>query len=305
MNRGSYYPTLPVGTEFIGKWHKNRYVIDRLLGIGANGQVYRVHTGKSVFALKVGFDPVDLQSEVNVLNSLGKDRVTGDPFLIESDDFLYQGESFPFYVMKYVNGSGIREFIQTQGNEWLPLAGYRLLQKLGSLHDAGWVFGDLKPENVIVHGYGQIELIDYGGVTPTGRSVKQYTERYDRGYWAAGTRTADAHYDLFSYAVLCIELTDGDSLQTLISRLLPQERNPQQLLALVRENPVLNPFRVWFERALRQGFASSAEAREEWRGLMQVYFRGSGQDRQSRWPMALFIASLLLFSTTLYWMMHP
>ena len=48
--------------------------------------------------------------------------------------------------------------------------GLRLLQKLAQLHQAGWVFGDLKPQNVLVSDYGQVELIDYGGVTSIGRA---------------------------------------------------------------------------------------------------------------------------------------
>lgn len=102
---------------------------------------------------------------------------------MEVDDFTYQGREIPFYVMRYVQGEPLCAFLARRGPRWLDVAGLRLLQQLGRLHHSGWVFGDLKPENVLVGAYGDVELIDYGGVTSEGHSVKQFTEWYDRGFW--------------------------------------------------------------------------------------------------------------------------
>ena len=35
---------------------------------------------------------------------------------------------------------------------WLPILILQLLSDIGNLHIQGWVFGDLKPENLIVSG---------------------------------------------------------------------------------------------------------------------------------------------------------
>ena len=74
----------------------------------------------------------------------------------------------------------------------------------------------------LVADYGRPELVDYGGATAFGKGVRQFTEIYDRGYWNAGSRTADAGYDLFSFAVLCIQLHEGRRLAQLSAGLLPQ-----------------------------------------------------------------------------------
>lgn len=53
----------------------------------------------------------------------------------------------------------------------------QLLSSLSAIHREGWVFGDLKPENLIVTGPPpQIRCIDVGGTTKEGRAIKEYTE---------------------------------------------------------------------------------------------------------------------------------
>ena len=119
----------------------------------------------------MGLDAVDLQSEINVLQSIAKQKQHGhEPFLFDVDD-LYgpDGKEYPFYIMRYVLGSTLDDYLKQQGSEWFPLVGLNLLGKLAKLHQAGWVFGDLKVENVLVADYGHVELVDYGGVTAVGQ----------------------------------------------------------------------------------------------------------------------------------------
>ena len=76
---------------------------------------------------------------------------------------------------------------------------------LDKLHENGWVFGDLKPENLIVTGPPpKIRCIDVGGTTIQGRAIKEFTEFYDRGYWGLGSRKAEPTYDLFAVAMIMI-----------------------------------------------------------------------------------------------------
>ena len=67
------------------------------------------------------------------------------------------------------------------------------------------MFGDLKPENLIVTGPPpSIRCIDVGGTTLQGRAIKEFTEFYDSGYWGLGTRKAEPGYDLFAVAMIMI-----------------------------------------------------------------------------------------------------
>src|SRR5690606_6074222 len=112
------------------------------------------------------------------------------------------------YVMKYVKGIHPQLYLHKHGMDWFGLVQYGVLKKLVGLHRRQYTFGDLKTDTVLVSEYGKIDLIDYGGVTEKGRSVRQFTEVYDRGFWNAGSRKADEAYDLFPFAVLCLHLSD-------------------------------------------------------------------------------------------------
>ncbi|MEC0172970.1 serine/threonine protein kinase, partial [Paenibacillus graminis] len=92
-------PPYPAGTVISGKWRGNRYVVERMLGRGANGTVYLVQREgrRERYALKIGNDTLELQSEINVLTSLQSSRKRREhrahresalsSYLLESDDF--------------------------------------------------------------------------------------------------------------------------------------------------------------------------------------------------------------------------
>jgi len=273
-----------------------------MLGKGANGKVYLVHRAgvRERYALKVGHDALDLQSEINVLNAL-KEQMP-DPYLVEADDHHDGSGEVSFYVMRYIEGSPMHRFIRKRGIEWIGLVGLKLLEKLSVLHASGYAFGDLKPDNVMVSAYGRVELIDYGGVSAFGRSVKQFTEWYDRGYWNAGSRTGDASYDLFSFAVMCIGLLDEKSLREASSQ-LPQTRSVADLQLILRKNPVFKPYAIWLNTALTGEFANSREALNEWRRRI---YEGSSRSLQRmpghtpRWLKNAFALSLVIMACAIY-----
>lgn len=290
----------PPGTAITGKWRKSRYIVERMLGKGANGRVYLVqrpgHSDK--YALKIGYNALELQSEINVLSSL--EKKLPEPYLVEADDHRNGSADVPFYVMRYVEGTQLHRFISARGREWIGLVGLRLLERLVFMHESGYIFGDLKPENVMVSPYGRVELIDYGGVGPIGRSVRQFTEWYDRGYWNAGSRTGDEAYDLFSFAVMCIHLLDEELLRT-ASAQLPQLRTAADLGAVLRKSPQLAPYAPWLDKALAGGFAGSREAMNAWK--RQVYARHwtRQRDKAPNWLRNSFVLSLCTAGTVLVW----
>lgn len=293
------------GMVVTGKWKNGRYRIERLLGEGANGKVYLVQRDRNWFALKVGSDSIDLQSEINVLQSIAKQKRQGhEPFLFDVDD-LYgpDGREYPFYIMRYVLGSKLSDYLKKHGAEWFPLVGLNLLGKLAKLHHAGWVFGDLKVENVLVADYGHVELVDYGGVTAVGKSIRQFTEIYDRGYWNGGSRSADAKYDLFSFGVLCIQLYEAKRLHQLTKELLPQNRSTAELIQIAEESPVLRPVAGWLRKAFAGHFTDAGDAAEAWRMLM--HRRDTHRTSATPgWLKGLVATSAVLLATTVFWLLR-
>ncbi len=307
-------PPYPVGTVISGKWRGNRYVVERLLGKGANGTVYLVQREgrREKYALKVGNDTLELQSEINVLTSLQSCRKRSEhrarresplsSYLLESDDFK-GGDNEPFYVMRYVEGRPLHLFLAKNGASWLGLVGLKLLEKLQLLHECGFVFGDLKPENVMVSDYGEAELIDYGGASPMGRSVKQFTEWHDRGFWNAGSRTGDESYDLFSFAVLCLRLLNEDGLKVAAQQ-LPQTRNVDELIRLAR-NLTDKKLSSWLCLALKGGFTGSAAAAAAWKHHIYNQRKPAKEVMATpRWLKNAFALSLFVLAFTIYWVLR-
>src|SRR5690625_3462232 len=104
-----------------GKWNRNDYHIVRKLGSGTIGSVYLCVSGKKQVALKMSRQSTSISSEVNVLKDFGK--VLGyhlGPSLIDVDYYIAQnGYMYSFYVMDYIKGSSLHDFIRLNGNEVL------------------------------------------------------------------------------------------------------------------------------------------------------------------------------------------
>lgn len=200
---------VPAGTIIRGKWHGHSYTVIKKLGNGANGVVYLARGKNGNSALKMGRDSAAMISEVNVLKAFSKVRgVVLGPSLLDVDDWRRgQGQLIPFYVMEYIEGPDLLSFIRMKGESWSGVLIVQLLEILANMHRQGWVFGDLKPENLIVSNPPpRIRCIDVGGTTKVGRSIKEFTEFYDRGYWGLGSRKAEPSYDFFSAAMMMIHL---------------------------------------------------------------------------------------------------
>lgn len=196
------------GTKILGKWHKHPYKIVKELGNGATGTVYLAESAVGPVAVKLGLNSMAITSEVNVLKHFSKvqGQVLG-PSLIDVDDWVTREGNVPFYAMEYLKGQELFSFVQGRGSEWIGILIVQLLGDLDRLHQAGWIFGDLKPDNLIVVGPPpRIRWLDVGGTTLLGRSIKEYTEFFDRGYWGLGTRKAEPTYDLFAVAMIIMNI---------------------------------------------------------------------------------------------------
>src|SRR5690625_5631153 len=86
--------------------------------------------------------------------------------------------------MKYIKREHINEYIFKNRPEWVRVFVIQILDQLEKLHASGWVFGDLKNENLLIeHQLQFARFIDVGGTTKIGKSIREYSEFYDRAYW--------------------------------------------------------------------------------------------------------------------------
>ncbi|TYR78215.1 protein kinase family protein [Priestia megaterium] len=263
---------LQVGTTISGKWHKKRYCVLRQLGAGATGVVYLVQSPDGQHAaLKISFDNSSVTAEVNVLRNFSKvHRASLGPFLLDVDDWIYCNQALSFYVMEYVKGQPLLSFVSKRGKEWISILAMQLLGDLEELHKAGWVFGDLKPENLVVTGQPiKIRWIDVGGITLQGRAIKEFTDFYDRAYWGFGSRKAEPSYDLFSVTMVIIHSAMG-------KRISKTDHSVQQLKSIIKTNPSLQPYHHVLYKAITGQYRSASDMKQEMIHASKGYTRKEG-----------------------------
>ncbi|ANB57655.1 kinase domain protein [Anoxybacillus sp. B7M1] len=251
---------LPTGTIITGKWHRKAYKMIKLLGNGANGVVYLAESQKGLVAIKLSDNNTTILSEVNVLKRFSKVQGAAlGPSLLDVDDWLDPSTNrlTPFYVMEYIKGEEFFSFIKKRGKEWMIILILQLLSALDKLHKEGWVFGDLKPENLLVAGMPPtIRLLDVGGTTLQGRAIKEFTEFYDRGYWGLGSRKADPAYDLFAVAMMMIHVCYP-------TQFTKKENARQQLLSMIEADATLRKYRKALMKAIDGTYKQAIEMKRD------------------------------------------
>ncbi|UYO32171.1 serine/threonine-protein kinase [Bacillus halotolerans] len=252
--------SLKPGTRVKGKWNGNTYTLRKQLGKGANGIVYLAEASDGHVALKVSDDSLSITSEVNVLKSFSKAQsVTMGPSFFDTDDAFIPSANtkVSFYAMEYIKGPLLLQFVSDKGAEWIPVLMIQLLTSLSVLHQQGWIFGDLKPDNLIVTGPpARIRCVDVGGTTKEGRAIKEYTEFYDRGYWGYGTRKAEPSYDLFAVAMIMINCVHKKEFKK-------TSQPKEQLRSLIEGSPVLQKYKKVLISALNGHYDSAYEMKRE------------------------------------------
>ncbi|MBM7601283.1 serine/threonine-protein kinase [Virgibacillus halotolerans] len=291
------------GMRIKGKWHDKHYIVKRKLGEGAVGTVYLCESNGRPVALKISDQGASMTVEVNVLQSLKK--VQGNllgPSLLDVDDWVSaSGAKYAFYVMEYLQGESITSFIKRHGDEWIGVLMLQLLDGLEQLHHSGWIFGDLKIDNLLViTNPPSIRWVDVGGTTRKGRAIKEYTEFYDRGYWGMGTRRAEPSYDLFSFVMVF--------LHVYYPRRFDKGTDPEKtLVQKINAVRVLTPYREPLKRAIRGKYQSSVEMKQDITDILrkqqrQIRTRTSRKAKKASHAPFLIESGGIVMMATLYYL---
>ncbi|MBU9710474.1 phosphotransferase [Bacillus tamaricis] len=255
--------TLLPNEVVVGRWHNNSYRIVRELGYGATGTVYLAEGRDGPVAIKIASDSMSITSEVNVLRQFSKvQRPSLGPSFYDADDYITPDGCYPFYAMEYIKGEAFLPFLRSRGGEWLGIMVVQLLGDLHRLHQEGWIFGDLKPENLLVTGNpSRVRWLDVGGITKEGRAIKEYTEFFDRGYWGFGGRKAEPTYDLFSVSMLMINRAYPSRFEKNL------KHGSTSLQSRVNDKEILTPFSDVIHKGLEGKYKSAMDMRKE---LMEI-----------------------------------
>ncbi len=200
------------GAVISGKWSAKRVVIQKSIGSGANGDVYLVRFEGRLVAMKASNTAADIAMEWAVLSQVSqKGNVLPSPLLM--DDAFVSGTPLFFYLMEWVEGDPFDVvFPKLTGLERIQVV-EQIFAGLDDLHRIGYAFCDIKPQNILIQrARGPVvRFVDVGGVTTFGRSVRQFTPLYDRGFWGLGGRQSEPAYDVVGVMLLFVCVLNGQS----------------------------------------------------------------------------------------------
>lgn len=202
----------------------DRFVVEKALGEGTFGVVYRVREAGSgrVYALKLlKLWEVFSTEREKLLKRFDMEYQTGriqSNYLVHSYNKGEVGGN-PFIVMEYCSGGDLICAAEAQELNF-PVVGSQVLYGLRDLHKCGKVHRDLKPENVLFRADGSAVLTDFGisgdqnkRLTETGITGKPKQRFGTYGYMPPeqvnpkrGNATVLPTTDIFSFGVMMYQM---------------------------------------------------------------------------------------------------
>ncbi|RIV18389.1 hypothetical protein D2Q93_14025 [Alicyclobacillaceae bacterium I2511] len=280
MRTDSALPPLASGQQVCGKWQGQCWSVRRTLGEGTTGRVYLASSAGNSVAIKVCPRSADAALEWSILTGV---HPQGGPLLFPTPLWIDDGPPVApfFYAMEVVTGQPLADTWQTAAGSLRQGIVQQIGAGLHHLHQQGYIFGDFKPENILVD-LGpplQVRFVDVGGVTSCGRSVRQFTPQFDRAFWGLGSRRAEPTYDIAAFAITLLILETGSPPSEIYA-----QRPEQRRLWLTRQKACLSQS---LAQTVGQGLAGSVSNAEKFTALCTRAMTGlSGVQGMSRSPQA-------------------
>jgi serine/threonine protein kinase len=150
---------LPVGRVLGGK-----YVIDRLLGAGWEGEVYQVTELRTGIrrAAKVYFPQRNLRDRAVRIHAQKLDRLRSCPMIIQyhsTEAFRHRGNVLACLISDLVEGELLEEFVARRRGKRLPFFEalnlfYALVRGIEEIHELNEYHGDVHDRNILVRRRG-------------------------------------------------------------------------------------------------------------------------------------------------------
>ena len=144
-----------------------RYVIERPIGSGGMGEVYRALDTRLERTVAIKMLPretaADSELRRRFLNEARAASALNHPNIVALYD-ICTDKNIDFLVMEYIDGRTLKELIATDtlGFENLAQLGSQVALALGAAHAAGIVHRDIKPANIMVTKGHEAKVLDFG-----------------------------------------------------------------------------------------------------------------------------------------------
>jgi len=233
----------------------------RTLGEGASGEVHLARATAPIGPLEAGREFAlkelheRLTSDADARAAFEREARAGrsvdDPGLVH---VFGTGESNgrPWIALQAIPGTDLRRVLETRGalpEPQLRRAAERVASALAALHAAGWVHGDLKPENLRMDQEGRVVLIDLGFARRPGdsetRDLRQGSPAYlspEQDAAAEGDQRSEVHslgQLLYELAVARHPFGDDEGR---VDEETPRRRRRGDAALASHHHPGLSPF---------------------------------------------------------------
>jgi serine/threonine protein kinase len=261
----------------IGYTLRQRYVIERRLGKGGMGTVfkaldhYRCDLPEGDRHVAIKFLHQRINGRPDILSDLRREfycaQALAHPSIVKVYE-LDQDEDFVFFTMEFLEGellSGVMERLNprkiSRSSAWTLIQG--IAAGLSHAHSRNVVHADLKPHNIMITSQGEIRILDFGAASSTepdraGADANQKSNStvLTPAYASCELlerKPADPRDDLYALACVAYELLAGE--HPFQRRRSTEARD----LGLVARRPESLTRSQW--NALAQGLSFRREAR--------------------------------------------
>lgn len=239
---------------------KDRFVLDKLLGSGGMGAVFRAldlrkkeaRDDRPYIAIKVLGENFKNhpQALITLQREAKKTQDLAHPNIVTVYDFDRDGD-LVYLTMEELKGSSLEDLLEQ--DKYLPSLDIKqklkiireIAQGLSYAHSKGIVHSDLKPGNVFITETGTVKLLDFGIARAANEQL--YQDSFDAGELGAITytyaspemvRNESPHFsdDIYALGVIACELLGGEhpfgrknaqnALEQRLSPKLPKLKNP-------------------------------------------------------------------------------